>query len=194
LNDLIEAGRELEHAIEQGVALFEELEASEVARVIPGIGHFVRVWKKVNDIRSRLLAAKLRKFVTDPSLQSEKAKQRMRERAGSEEAKKIGETLFLVLDKLTDMQKPVLLAKVFAGYLDGEMSASDLRRLCDAIDAAFTDDLMQLLNTTDESKLWKRYLASSGLTFLIVGSWGDSPDPYELSPLGELFIRTVKAR
>jgi hypothetical protein len=44
--------------------------------------------KVVNDVRARMFAAKLAKVITDPSLQSEPAKQRMRELAGSDEAKK----------------------------------------------------------------------------------------------------------
>jgi hypothetical protein len=92
----------------------------------------------------------------------------MRERAESEEGKRVGEPLLLVLERLSDMLKPSWLARCFAAYLAGEITASNLRRLAVAIDAAFGDDLLELIKSpetpVDDRAEWKRRLAAAGLT------------------------------
>jgi hypothetical protein len=83
------------------------LASSELATVIPVAGRFVKLWRAAPDFSNTLFAAKLRAFITDPSLQTPEARAKMRERAESPESKKIGETLFLVLERLNDLLKPV---------------------------------------------------------------------------------------
>jgi hypothetical protein len=122
----------------------------------------------------------------------------MRQRAESEDAKKTGETLLLVIERLNDMQKPTWLAKVFAAYLAGEVRASDLRRLAAAIDTAFGDDLIELITSPerlpDNYVPCKMSFAASGLTE--ISSIGDVPansrPGYLVSELGEVFRKAVR--
>src|SRR6266513_2761658 len=95
----------IEAVVTHAEETWDALESSEIATVIPVAGHIVKIWRAGHDLRDALFAAKLLSFIRDPSLQTPQARARMRERAESDEAKKFGETLLLVLDRLTDMQK-----------------------------------------------------------------------------------------
>lgn len=193
---------EILSSIEQVVTHAEEtwdaLEHSGIGEIMPVAGHFVKAWRAVRDIRASLFAKKLLEFITNPSLQTPEARARMRERAESLEGKKIGETLFLVLERLTDMHKPLWLAKVYAAYLAGELRGSDLRRLASAIDIAFGDDLIELINSpetpADDFAAWKRSLAASGLTEMgAVDMVPMSNQPaYLVSDWGRMFRKAVR--
>ena len=160
---------ELEDALSHAGEIWEAVPHSHVVKEVPIIRQAVALWKTYNDARSALLAAKLEKFVTDSSLRTPEARARMCEQAKSPDAKKIGETLFMVLEKLTDMLKPMWLARCYAGFLAGEFGSSELRRLAAAIDIAFGDDLISLITApepirSNEYAPWRRYLTGSGLT------------------------------
>jgi len=119
-----------------------------------------------------------------------------------EEYEKVGETLFLVLDRLIDLEKPQLLANVFVAYLGDHLTAIDLQRLAQAIDLAHTSDLHELIgcseavlngNDMDATNLpWMQMLGPSGLTIARAGGVGVVRTRYELTPLGQLLWRAVR--
>lgn len=188
---------ELEDALSRAGEIWEAVSHSQVVKEVPVIRQAVAIWKTYNDARSALFAAKLEKFVTDPSLQTPEARERMREQAESPDAKKIGETLFMVLDRLTDMLKPTWLARCYAGFLAGEFGSSELRRLAAAIDIAFGDDLVSLISAPDpiqpnEYAPWKRYLTGSGLTEMSAQGPIGGKTMFHITQLGELFRKTVR--
>jgi hypothetical protein len=123
----------------------------------------------------------------------------MRERAESEERKKIGETLFLVLERLTDLQKPLWLAKAYAAYLANELTSSDLRRLASPIDTAFWDDLIELIESpeTPGSPMdvvhWKKRLAAAGLTDIqVLAPLGGTHTTFNVNEWGRMFRKAVR--
>ena len=87
--------------LEEVEAAIDFLHENEIAEAIPYIRDLVKLWRVGKDFRAFLLAKKLKKFIADPSLQSERAKKQLKERSAKSpvEAKKVGETLFLVIDK-----------------------------------------------------------------------------------------------
>jgi len=190
----------LEAFLEGGEAVVDLLTDNEAVKAVPVIGTAIKVLKGLDDARDRALAAKLEKFIRDPSLQTERARQHLRTGIAGDphEAAKVGETLFLVLDRVTDLQKPSLLARVFSAYLDDEISASDLRRLAHAMDAAFTDDLLALDDWQESAHVsygeaWKRPLVGSGLTQVVTGKTyqGSTDVHYDLTTLGRTLYRAL---
>lgn len=107
--NLLEAGLLNAEALARGLA------DNEAIAAIPIVSTAVKVARGIDDLRSRMFAAKLESFVSDPSLRNSLAADRIKQKfAESPEAgKKIGETLLLVLDRFIDMDKPAMLAKVF---------------------------------------------------------------------------------
>jgi hypothetical protein len=185
----------LEAFLEGGEAVVDSLTDNEAVKAVPVIGTAIKLLKGLDDFRDRALAAKLASFFGDPALQSDKARQKLVSGIASdpEDARKIGETLFLVLDKVTDLDKPGLLANVFAFYLEGHLGVDELRRLAHAIDGAFTDDLIALREWKANDHAangveWKRNLAGVGLTTpLVNGRWDSagSQTAYELTEIGK---------
>ena len=171
---------------------------NEAISSIPIIGTAIKICKGFDEVRSRSFAAKIAAFITEPSLQKTNIKEKLKQQAKSDnEAQKIGETLFFVLEKMTDLEKPKILAKIFVAYLDGAVSKDEFRRLAQAVDLAFIDDLNGLLNyrSSDTYRLqgtWPELLLSSGLTATYVISMsGVAKQEYKLTDLGSSFKRAI---
>jgi hypothetical protein len=168
----------------------------DVLADVPIIGVAFKVMKAIDTIRDRAFAAKLVAFVKSLEAISAEDRERLKAKVAGypEEATKLGETLFLVLERVTDLEKPVLLAQLFIAYVDNVITAAELRRLAQALDAAFVDDVAKLLafhRTPEKSDApgWMQYLAPSGLTrALAAATWDDSGKLfYEVSALGHKF-------
>jgi len=182
----------LEAALQNIEAAVDTAVQNDAIAAIPVVGTAFKVCRGIDDVRSRVFAAKLAKFVSEPYLQTEEAKRKIKQKiAGSpDEATKIGETLFLVLDRLIDIDKPTILSKVYVAYLDDIVSAGELQRLAQAIDLAFGDDLKELLAAEnlrfdDDFRPWIGALANSGLTISRVKALGPAKTFYEVTPLGQ---------
>lgn len=190
----------LEAALEAGEAALDLLTDNEAVKAVPVIGTAFKLLKGVDDMRDRALAAKLETFIRDPSLQCDPVREKLRNGISSseEEAIKVGETLFLVLDKMTDLEKPRLLARVFRAYLDEVITGADLRRLSHALDGAFTDDLICLEYWQESAHVsygieWKQPLVGVGLTRVMTGQTIDTMTEvqYELTELGRKLYQAL---
>lgn len=190
----------LEAFLEGGEAALDLLTDNEAVKAVPVIGTAFKVLKGFDDARDRALAAKLERFIRDPSLQSDRVREKLKNGISSnaEEATRVGETLFLVLEKMTDLDKPSLLARVFRAYLDDVITSADLRRLSHALDGAFTDDLVALEHWQESAHVsygieWKQPLVGVGLTRVVTGQTIDRMTEvhYELTELGRKLHRAL---
>jgi hypothetical protein len=173
----------LEAFLTNAEATIDTLTDNELVSAIPIVGTAFKICKGLDDVRSRALAAKLAIFLTEPGMRTDAASEKLKYKiqADSAEAAKVGEVLFLVIDRLTDLEKPLILARAYVAYLSDDLSASDLKRIARAIDIAFADDLFTFLDTDevelnerfddpmDSRRPWVRPLESSGLTSSNVG-------------------------
>ena len=172
--------------------------ANDVIASIPVIGTAFKICKAIDDIRARAFAAKLNGFVAEPGLSTPAAKAALAQklRDSPDEARKVGETLFLVLDRFIDLYKPAILAKVFVAYLDNVVTARDLQRLAQSIDIAFAEDLKALIdaegscilgNTAEDAYApWRKMLLPSGLTINNARCFTVVRTSYDVTPLGQL--------
>ena len=153
-------------------------------------------------IRSRAFAAKLDAFVSAPDLvkPSVKAAILRQTQASPAEAQKVGETLFLVLDRYIDLDKPLILAKAFVAYVDGVITATELQRLAQAIDIAFATDLHALVaadshtvrGQSDGARYpWMETLIPSGLTVSTARGVGVVRPFTEVTLLGQTFWKAL---
>jgi hypothetical protein len=176
---------------------------NEAVKAVPVIGTAFKLLKGLDEVRSKALAAKLRSFLTAPELQSERIRAKLRSGIASsaEEAEKIGEGLFLVLERMLDLDKPRLLARVFVAFLDGDITAEDLRRLSQALDLAFVDDLNLLRSwgshvnsRRTDVKDWLSRLVVAGITAprLIGAEFGIPSVNYEMTRLGNMLCSILQ--
>lgn len=191
----------LEAFLEGSEAAIDLATDNEAIRAVPVIGTALRVLHGIDDVRSRAFAAKLRKFIDAPELHTEKTRAKLKDgiASSSDNAEKIGETLFLVLERMTDLEKPALLARVFAAYLDGVIDSALLRRAAHAMDAAFTDDLLALskwdtnINASYATE-WMMPLAAAGITHTVAGRTYDDQGTiyYHLTDLGKALHKALQ--
>jgi hypothetical protein len=84
--------------------------ASEAVKAVPVVSTAVRLLEGFDDIKSKILRAKLIKFLSEPGLIRSINAQKLREEIleNDEDSLSIGDTLFLIIEKVTDLQKPLL--------------------------------------------------------------------------------------
>lgn len=181
----------LEAALETTEVVADAIAHGDVLSEIPVIGTAFKICRAVDAVRDRAFAAKLALFARGLDRIPETARDELKDKVrNKDELQKVGETLFMVLERLTDLSKPQLLSQIFLAYVDEIISSSELRRLAQAIDASFSDDLHELLNQKDVSKKssepWMQYLAASGLTRVLGGQTLDDVGQiyYEVTTLG----------
>lgn len=190
----------VEATLESGEVVADILMRGEVLAEIPLIGTAIKICKAADTIRDRAFAIKLSRFILHLESITEEQKNKLKEKIGAStaEAQKVGEALFFVLEHVTDLDKPLLLSMIFIAYIDDFVSGEELRRLCQAVDIAFADDL-QILLATDKipedsaEEPWMHYLVASGLTRLVgSGMLDDMGRLYcVLTPLGKK-LRSLK--
>lgn len=156
-------------ALENGEALVDFLTENEAVKSVPVVSTAVRVLEGFDDYRSRLLRTKLQRFLSDPSLIRSIKAQELRAQMIEDEEKlsSIGDNLFLIIDKVTDLEKPRLLAKVYAYLLDGGLNAEQFFLLSHAIDISATSDLTKFIETNGSGlgseADWNERMATAGL-------------------------------
>ena len=196
--------RPILEAVLQNVEIaVDAITANDAVASIPVIGTAFKLCKGFDDLRSKAFAAKLARFFSVGALSTPKAKAAIvaKVQSSSEEARKVGETLFLVLDRFIDLDKPELLAKLFVAYLGGAITALELQRLAQAIDIAHGNDLSDLINAdasvvngnaSDATYLsWMQTLIPSGLTMNKAGGVTVVKTRNEVTPLGRLLWRAA---
>jgi hypothetical protein len=99
--------------------------------------------------------------------QEERDKFKKRLMQDQAETRRVGEVLFLVVDRLTDLDKAKILGCLFVAFLNDQLTATDLRRMAQAVDISFVDDLAKLIESEGEmdqsEELWLKSLVPSGL-------------------------------
>jgi transcriptional antiterminator Rof (Rho-off) len=191
----------LARAIQQSAKdLFDSVIHSDLFKRIPVVGPAIEVCETVDDVRARMFARKLVGFLQPLDQMTPEARKKFTEKmAESQEGmQKAGETLLLVLDKITALEKAEIIAYVFITYTQGGMEEADFRRLADAIDHAFIDDLKELLDaqkTGRSQASYMKHLERTGLTFADLNKIPRNREyhHYVVSDLGKQLIAAYSA-
>jgi hypothetical protein len=136
---------------------------------IPFVGPMFQMARAANSIRDRTLAAKIRRFLEPLTEVSQEERDKFKKRLMQDQAetRRVGENLFLVVDRLTDLDKAKILGCLFVAFLNDQLTATDLRRMAQAVDISFVDDLAKLIESEGEmdqsEELWLKSLVPSGL-------------------------------
>lgn len=169
---------------------------------IPIVGTAVKVLRARDSFRDVLFAEKLTAFIRSLDEIPHQQREEMRRRFETEEdAKAAGTTLLLVLERLTDLDKPALLGFLLKCFAASQIDSTTLRRLASAVDLAFADDLRDFLGhplditplpTQPEPECMGR-LVPAGLTQIGVGVTWESDGNIIHSPtrLGHALHRLV---
>lgn len=127
------------------VALDSFLENGPI-RDIPIFGSALKAIQGVKAIRDSFFIKKLSEFVHSASTINPKKKQQFREKiaADSDFAKRTSTYLTVILDRLDEIEKSPLLAKIFGAYIEGIIDQQQMKRLASALDRALLADIIAL--------------------------------------------------
>jgi hypothetical protein len=194
--------REFLHAVaETDEALIDTMLDNEILKAIPVVNLLSGVVKGARNIREIAFAVKLKRFLIEPNLvrtlESEKVRQRL---AGDDEyAEEVGERLFLIIEKMTDMQKPQFLARAFSAYLNEEIDRSAFYMVAHALDISFIGDLEYFIHVegqpVDDPTLAVHRLSNAGLFELYTtGTLNGGDVRYQTTPLGATLYEVIRPR
>jgi hypothetical protein len=117
-----------------------------VLNEIPIIKSIVAISKTWQAVKDQLFLRKVTGFVLACPKFSESEKNKfLQEHSKSAEAmQQLGDALVLVLKRLDDLEKPAMLAKMFAAFVRGCIDYADFRGLAAGIGTAFVGDLKKI--------------------------------------------------
>ncbi|MCI0560266.1 MAG: hypothetical protein MN733_17405 [Nitrososphaera sp.] len=113
---------------------------------IPVIRTFLAFWKSSITLKDRLFLRKVASFIAaTPRFSSAEINHFMIEHwSDKAKAQRLGATVLLVLERLDDLEKPAMLARVFAAFVRGHINSDAFRRLAAGIDRSSVEDLKVL--------------------------------------------------
>lgn len=190
----------LEAALENTEVVVDQLISNDLIKDIPLVGTALKACKAVADIRDKLFLAKISRFLTELNSVRPEIKEDLKGKMtnNTEEARRIGEVVLLVLDKVSDLEKPEILAKIFLAYIENQVTFDDFRRITEAVSQAFVDDLRTLVDKdsvpSKSQETYLGYLTSTGLTEIVSGKTFDEAGNlyYELTKLGHKFLKACR--
>jgi hypothetical protein len=130
-------------AVDWGQFGLDALLDEGVLKNAPMLGTVVRICTMTKTIRDRLFVRKVWNFLRAcPTFDDLEKLGFVREHLDDpHKAKKLGNAIVLMLDKLDDLEKTELLAKMFGALVRKHIDYSDFRRLAAGVDRAFIEDL-----------------------------------------------------
>jgi hypothetical protein len=135
-----------------GDVALDTLTDSEVIESVPFLGLGYKAAKAVGSIPDRLFIKKLTKFIEQIESVSDSEKRVLLhsfEKDGNRD--RIGTTLMLVLNNLTELIKAEILARIFIKYLRDDITVDDFFRLSHATDKCYVNDLSRLASYANKS-------------------------------------------
>lgn len=161
---------------------------AELSGDIPIISTFVALNTMRVQYKDYMFERKLTQFLYPLSKMSEKERKKISEMAlDSDEQKRFGNTLWVLLEQAEDLDKPLVMGRLFAAHAKGDLALGDLSRLCKMVQRCYYEDL-PLLKTFVSGLFPGRAeqaqsLAAQGFLYA-VGSDGGTFGEDELSSKG----------
>jgi hypothetical protein len=181
----------------------DELLDVELLSEIPVLGTLTKLARLGLTVRDRLFLSKVSRFLTSlpTAREAEWREFQSKMQADQKFVQRTGEVLVLLLERMNDLEKPQLLAKVFEAYRSGLLTFEEFRRLGEVIDAAYIEDLKRLadrkvVDGTDPVE-YLSGLAKVGLVVIAPAVGGypivteQSKEHVMLTGLGTLFVRVL---
>lgn len=201
VSDIISQGTELclDSALDEGLL-----------RDIPVFGWIAKTYGLLNTIRERIFLQKIFRFLQEAQATTDAERRDFAERMEADPVyeSKVGEALFLLLDRHENVEKSVLLGRVFAAFVRNEISDEEFQRYSFIIDRLFLPDLINLSQhygkITEFEELRKRgkkiglgqFLDEKTIQALfgngLLDSDGYVETTYHRNSLGEKLIRLIR--
>lgn len=180
--------------------LIEKLTEEEFLKDIPVFGSLVKLFRAGVGVQGYLLSRKIGRFLRNLADIPEDTRREFvgRLNADPKHKKKVVDQLLLTLERLDDLDKSVLYARAFEGYILGQVDYDEFRMLGAAIDRCLISDLSSLVSS-DHVARYPADVATRlmGCGFLSVATTptvyvsGEAESQYALTRSGKLFLAVV---
>jgi hypothetical protein len=174
-----------------------------IVRDIPVLGVLARLRTTYGVIRDHLFVKKVARFLRELGAIPQAERMRFLDAIDSQaDRRRLGDALVLLLDRLDDMDKPELLARLFGSYVRGRCDLASFRRLSTALDRLPLVTLPALAafygQPTDRGVQEGEYLEQFAFAGLVEARYhviraGGAGGGYFQNALGRLFLECVGA-
>jgi hypothetical protein len=130
-----------------------------ILRDIPVISTITGIAKTVISVRDKLLIRKIASFLFELQNVTDKERGKFINDMNSEPnyQRKVGENLLMLLERLDDLDKPILIAKIFRAYLRSDIDYRQFLRFSSVVDQMLIYDLQDLLNAILQKNRYDKY-------------------------------------
>lgn len=182
-------------AVEWGEFGLDALLGEDVLKHAPMLGTIVKICGISKTIRDRLFARKVWEFLrASPKFTEKEREDFVREELDDpQRARRLSEAIVLILERLDDLQKTEMLAKIFAAFVRRKIDYGSFRRLTTGLERAFVDDLKSFVAGAQPGSAFSEEFLSllepSGFAKTSGGvtRFGSLGTETYISPLGKLF-------
>jgi hypothetical protein len=118
---------------------------------VPVVGTLVNIARSGAAIRDLVFQRKVIAFLTSFANESDPTsrKEFVRKIEEQDDGQRFGETILLLLERMDDLSKPVIVGRLMAAVTRGDMSLKEGLRLSRIVDRAFIEDLLLLPDLND---------------------------------------------
>jgi len=198
---------------DKGLSEFVELFDKELLADIPYVSTIINIASLGTRIKQYFFAKKLVKFLTQlENIPLKERRELVAKLENSDESKKIGDKLIVLIDSLDDDEKAVILGKLFKKTIEGKLDLSDFHRLSIGINKIYLADLYMFIEWQSQSfyelhEDIQSSLYSNGFLSIKIGdakkdnseAWTmmgiqNTIQPaleYKVSELGKLFLNNI---
>lgn len=182
--------------------LIDQKLADGIIKEIPLAGWIAKAISAVSNISDALLMKKLFKFFNELKDIPEEIRYEFAQkiRNNSEYREKVGDNLWLIIDKFEHMNKAVMLGKLFRAFIESEIDNEKYGRLASAVQRLNMHDipfLKEIYRSTSKKRVnygpndsEMQGLSSIGLVKMVPdGSLAGDGFYFEKNKLGELFVK-----
>ena len=149
-------------AIDVAEVGLDSLTSDGLLKELPGLNIVMGLIKTKQNIQEKFALRKLLTFLNNLNDISDKEKKQFYEKLNTdeEEQQKFFERLFLILDRLDDVEKAKISSNIFKLYILGVMSRSLFLRLINIVEKAYLDDILYLYYDSHTAfKIWGHDIA-----------------------------------
>jgi len=120
--------------------------AEGIFRELPIVRSMLAIYKTSLNIRDLILLKKIILFIKEVNNINEKERQKFLNKMSENKnyQRRVGEQLLLYLDRLDEIEKAPLLAKIFGEYIEGTIDQQQMKRLASGLDRALLADIIAL--------------------------------------------------
>lgn len=175
-----------------------------VLKDIPVFGTLTKLYSVGTTIHGKILEKKILKFFYElDQISFQKRIDFVAEiQNNPKQEKKVGEHLLILLERIDDMNKPQLLAKIFAAFIEEKIDFEMFVRLASTVDRSLVSDLIMLkeFEKLQGNSYTAIALENVGLVYLAVISGGSydtegnqtGGNQYAISELGVKLLSIIK--